>query len=203
MSADGSKPIASTSGAQALGGAKDADGEGSKGAATIDASRATLLAFDGARAVVVADTFRDARADATIADDGDVLLALSDAARARARRGRTGVVVEPTDDPRVLAGHVDALALVAVSFPSYKDGRGYTHARRVRDALHFRGELRALGDVGVDQLHFLARSGFTSFALRPGTPIDAAIAALARFPAFYNGVVVETAARAYTSSTNG
>src|SRR5262245_48355523 len=60
-----------------------------------------------------------------------------------ARSGRLGVLLAPADRIEELAGDLSRLALVAVEFPNASDGRGYTHARLLRQRLHFSGELRA------------------------------------------------------------
>ena len=92
--------------------------------------------------------------------------------------------VEPGDDVRLLAPHLSRLALIEIAFPKFRDGRGYSSARILREA-GFAGELRAAGDVLVDQLHFMRRAGFDSFA--PAKPLDPAdvAAALTRFPFVY------------------
>lgn len=94
------------------------------------------------------------------------------------------VRVEPGDDARDLLPHLDRLALVEINFPSFGDGRGYSAARILREA-GFTGELRAVGDVLVDQLAFMRRCGFDVFA--PDEPMDSADveAALNRWPEDY------------------
>jgi uncharacterized protein (DUF934 family) len=101
------------------------------------------------------------------------------------RKGRLGVLVPPAADAFTLEGRLAGLSLVSIDFPQYKDGRGYTHARHLREQLGFAGELRAVGDIGIDHLFFLRRCGFDSFALREGEVIERAQAALARFSATY------------------
>jgi uncharacterized protein (DUF934 family) len=81
----------------------------------------------------------------------------------------TAVRIEPGDDARVLLPFLDRLALVEVNFPSYTDGRGYSAARILREA-GYRGELRAVGDVLIDQLSHMRRCGFDAFA--PDKPLD-------------------------------
>lgn len=101
------------------------------------------------------------------------------------QKGRIGVALQPIDDPATLASHLDTIAVVAVHFPRFTDGRGYSIARRLRDELRFRGELRAVGDVLRDQLFYLARCGFDAFALRADQDAGAAIAAFTDFSASY------------------
>lgn len=93
------------------------------------------------------------------------------------RSGRTGVVLEPNEDPAALAASVEHLSLVAVRFPKFGDGRGYSIARLLRERYGYAGELRAVGDVLRDQLLFMKRSGFDSFSLRDDQDPDEALAA--------------------------
>ena len=81
------------------------------------------------------------------------------------------VRLEAGDDARALLGHLDRVALVEVSFPTFRDGRGYSAARILREG-GYGGELRAAGDVLVDQIPFMRRCGFDSFA--PEAPVDQA-----------------------------
>lgn len=81
----------------------------------------------------------------------------------------TAVRVEPGDDVRALLPHLDRLTLVEVAFPAFRDGRGYSSARILREA-GYAGELRAAGDVLADQVPFMKRCGFSSFA--PNAPLD-------------------------------
>lgn len=83
----------------------------------------------------------------------------------------TAVRIEPGDDARALLPSLDRIALIEVSFPSFRDGRGYSVARILREA-GYKGELRAAGDVLVDQVPLMRRCGFDSFA--PEAPIDGA-----------------------------
>jgi uncharacterized protein (DUF934 family) len=94
------------------------------------------------------------------------------------------VRVEPGDDVRLLLDHLERVRLVEVNFPSFGDGRGYSSARLLREA-GYDGELRAVGDVLVDQLSHMRRCGFDSFAPdRPMDPADAH-AAFGRWPHVY------------------
>ncbi|KQN93926.1 oxidoreductase [Sphingomonas sp. Leaf231] len=81
----------------------------------------------------------------------------------------TAVRIEPGDDARALIPLLDRIALVEVSFPTFRDGRGYSVARILREA-GYRGELRAEGDVLVDQIPLMRRCGFDAFA--PHSAID-------------------------------
>ncbi len=94
------------------------------------------------------------------------------------------VRMEPGDDARDLLPHLSRLRLVEVSFPSHTDGRGYSAARLLREH-GYTGELRAVGDVLVDQLRYMRRCGFDAFA--PEQPMDEgdAAAALNRYEHVY------------------
>ena len=81
----------------------------------------------------------------------------------------TAVRIEPGDDARLLLPLLDRLALVEINFPSFGDGRGYSAARILREA-GYTGELRAVGDVLIDQLSHMRRCGFDAFA--PDVPLD-------------------------------
>lgn len=94
------------------------------------------------------------------------------------------VRIEAGEDVRLLIPHLAHLSLIEIAFPSFRDGRGYSSARILREAGYV-GELRAAGDVLIDQLLPMRRCGFDAFA--PEVPLDpAAVAtALARFPDVY------------------
>ena len=77
--------------------------------------------------------------------------------------------VAAAEDARALLPHLDRLSLVEVNFPAYGDGRGYSAARILREA-GYAGELRAVGDVLVDQIAAMRRCGFDSF--HPQKPLD-------------------------------
>ncbi|WP_213980277.1 DUF934 domain-containing protein [Sphingomonas sp. dw_22] len=96
----------------------------------------------------------------------------------------TAVRIESGEDARLLLPYLDRLALVEVAFPKFRDGRGYSTGRILREA-GYTGELRAQGDVLVDQIVPMRRCGFDSFA--PEAPIDETVlkAALARYDHVY------------------
>ena len=102
---------------------------------------------------------------------------------------RVGVRLEPSDDPAELAPDLPRLQRVAIHFPRFADGRGYSSAVLLRTRFGYRGELRAVGDVGRDQLFHLKRCGFDSFALPAHRDPHAALASLADFSLRYQGSV--------------
>lgn len=100
----------------------------------------------------------------------------------------TAVRIEPGDDARLLIPHLDRIALVDVSFPKFRDGRGYSAARILREA-GYTGELRASGDVLVDQLAYMRRCGFDSFV----ADAELDLAAVERSLGFYGDVYQKAA----------
>jgi uncharacterized protein (DUF934 family) len=102
-----------------------------------------------------------------------------------ARTGRTGVWLRPSDDPAALVTAPPLPDLIAVHFPVFSDGRGYSTARLLRERHGFRGELRAIGDVLRDQLFELARCGFDAFELRADQDAPQALKAFDDFTEVY------------------
>ena len=88
-------------------------------------------------------------------------------------------------DPSTLA--LDGVDRIDLQFPKFTDGRAYSQAFLLRRRLRFQGELRATGDVLIDQLVQMQRSGFDSAVLRADQDANAAEAQFSRFPAFYQG----------------
>src|SRR4029079_18356513 len=96
-------------------------------------------------------------------------------------RGDVGFCRAPADDPAALADDVGGLPVIAVDFPQFTDGRGYSTGRLLRERYKFAGELRAIGDILRDQLAYLVQCGFDAFALREGKDAQAALAGFVDF----------------------
>ena len=122
---------------------------------------------------------------------GDPLIApLAELRAERARwwnwTGRLGVRLAPADRVADLAADLPRLDLVAVEFPGPGEGRGYSHARLLRERFRFRGELRAVGaGVRQDQAFLLARCGFDSLEPPEGADLEALRRALTRYDVAY------------------
>ena len=129
------------------------------------------------------DVWRVDRDGNDAADRGPRLLPLASWLAGEPESER-GVWLAPADDPSALVAHFARVRLVAVDFPTFADGRGYSIATLLRQR-GYRGELRAIGDVLVDQLFMLKRVGFTSFALRVDQDEVAAVAALKTYSDVY------------------
>ncbi|HKE40198.1 MAG TPA: DUF934 domain-containing protein [Casimicrobiaceae bacterium] len=110
---------------------------------------------------------------------------------ALAARGEVGVWLAPTDDPDALARDVHRLPLIAVDFPQFTDGRGYSTARLLREKYHFLGELRAVGDVLRDQLYYLQACGFNAFAIRSDRDANQALTGLSDFSDNYQATATQ------------
>jgi uncharacterized protein (DUF934 family) len=92
----------------------------------------------------------------------------------------------PTDIPELTR-----LALIAIEFPRFSDGRGYSIARQLRDRYGFLGELRAVGWVLRDQLFYMERCGFTAFELKAGKSLESALEAFREFSVTYQAAADE------------
>jgi len=96
-----------------------------------------------------------------------------------------GVWLDSHDEPEILEGKTRELPVIAVNFPKFSDGRGYSIARLLRERLGYDNELRAIGDVLLDQLQFMKRCGFDAYALRPDKDINKAAKCLNFFSQGY------------------
>jgi uncharacterized protein (DUF934 family) len=136
---------------------------------------------------VVADTWQVLRPEAGTAaavPAGAVLVPLAtwlEQADALAARGDVGVWIASHEDPATLRAWLDRLPLVAVDFPKFTDGRGYSIGHLLRTRYGYRGELRAIGDVLPDQLDYLRRVGFDAYAVRADKDIHDALRLLTTF----------------------
>ncbi len=112
--------------------------------------------------------------------DGDIIFPLA-VWQARkdeiVSRPTIGLLLQPADRVEDVAGELASFNLIAVNFPKFVDGRGYSTAALLRQRYGYTGELRAVGDVLHDQLFFMRRVGFDSYALKDGKSLDYAIAA--------------------------
>jgi uncharacterized protein (DUF934 family) len=108
---------------------------------------------------------------------------------ARAAAGGIGVWIAPDERPETLKDDLAKLAVVAVDFPKFTDGRGYSIAYNLRTRLGWTGELRAIGDVLRDQLFSMQRVGFNAYATRPDRSIHDALKGLSDFSETYQASV--------------
>lgn len=126
----------------------------------------------------------------------------------RLRRHPVAVYLGPDADPEGLleagAATIDAtgIAHLAIDFPVYTDGRGYSLAQMLRTQYGWDGELRAVGDVMIDTVHYMARCGFDAFAVKPSHDPQAALAALGTFTVHYQKTYPAAAVPAISATSH-
>lgn len=111
---------------------------------------------------------------------------------ARVDAGEVGVWIESFERVEDLVASIDDLnrfAVIAVNFPRFADGRGFSTAALLRTRYGYRNELRAVGDVLRDQLFYMQRCGFDAYAIRADRSAEDALASLKDFSAPYQGAV--------------
>ena len=131
-------------------------------------------------ATIVEDSFTTVADEESFPESGDILVSLDrlrqDHKDLRARDGAVGVWLRSDQSPRDLEtaveGELGWISLIALDFPTFGDGRGYSSARILRERLGFKGELRAIGDVLCEQLAFMLRSGFDTFEMSSPNALD-------------------------------
>lgn len=126
-----------------------------------------------------ADPWQVVADDAAIPADAAVIVSLARLLAAGSdlpAREYLGVVVGPADTVEALAPLLGRVALVAVTFPKFNDGRGFSQARLLAERLGFEGEIRAVGEVLLDQIALMLRVGITALKV-DNAPTRAALAA--------------------------
>ncbi len=138
---------------------------------------------------VIDDRYVRVLDEAPVPDDVPVIVPaarfLADIAELTHRSAPTGVLWPNNRRVAELAPHLAALALIALEFPKFRDGRAYSQARLLREHYGFRGELRATGDVLRDQFMFLVRAGFDTFEVKKDADVAAFAGEIARHTVFY------------------
>ena len=138
---------------------------------------------------VATDTFVHLADDADLPGDGAVLISaarfLENPEAISRRLGKTGVTWPNNRDVDDLVPYLDRLAMVALVFPTFRDGRAYSQARLLRERYGFKGELRATGQVLRDQFLFMLRAGFDAFEVRKEADAEAFTNTAKRYSVFY------------------
>jgi len=141
------------------------------------------------RGEIVEDRFLPIIADAPVPERGPVIVPaarlIADAETFARRADPTGVVWPNNRRVNELAPYLDRLALVALVFPSFRDGRAYSQARQLRENHRFRGQLRATGQILRDQFVFLLRAGFDAFEVSKDADAQVFVDVLGRYSVFY------------------
>ncbi len=127
-----------------------------------------FIRVENGRAVEATDTFTTVADDAALPADGGAIVSLARFIKDRdallARNAPIGVRLKSDETPEGLGPDLARLSVVAIEFPSFADGRGFSWARMLRTRLGFTGEVRAVGPYIYDQLAYLVRTGFDAFA---------------------------------------
>jgi uncharacterized protein (DUF934 family) len=138
---------------------------------------------------IIEDRFVRVLDDAPVPEGVAVILPaarlLADARDLVLRQAPTGVIWPNDRKVAELAPYLDWIALVALVFPNFRDGRAYSQARLLRERYQFRGELRATGQILRDQLLFLHRAGFDAFEVTKDADAAAFAEAVRRYSVFY------------------
>lgn len=101
------------------------------------------------------------------------------------RGSALGVRLHSDQSPELVAADLSRLQLVALEFPAFRDGRAYSYARMLRERYGFTGEIRAIGDVLMEQLHFMLRTGFNAFEIKSADPLKDYLTATRDFTVWY------------------
>ena len=101
------------------------------------------------------------------------------------RRNDIGVWLKSDDGVASLVDYMPNLPIIAIHFPTFTDGRGFSNARLLRERYGYMGEIRAIGYVLRDQLCYLKRCGFNAFVLQPDVDLSAALVSLNDFSESY------------------
>jgi uncharacterized protein (DUF934 family) len=126
------------------------------------------------------------------ADSEGPILSLEELNQGAASDGSAvGVVLEADQPPSTIEPALSSLALVAIKFPVFSDGRGFSYARELRDR-GFTGEIRATGHIIRDQLYFLSRCGFNAFEFDDDVDLEQALASLDDFSDAYQADTGQT-----------
>jgi len=137
---------------------------------------------------IAIDDFFHAADGAELPGDGPVLVSAArflENPELLLARGKVGVIWPNNRDVDDLVPYLDRLALVALVFPSFRDGRAYTQARLLRERFGYEGELRATGQVLRDQFVFMLRAGFDAFEVKKQSDAEAFANVAKRYSVFY------------------
>jgi uncharacterized protein (DUF934 family) len=135
----------------------------------------TLIKLQGGRMVLANDAFT-AVADDQELPPGDVIISLArfqaDGDRLLHEGRAVGVRLEAGEEAEALAYDLPRIAVVALAFPKFRDGRHYSNARVLRERFGYKGEIRAVGDVLREQAGFMVRCGIDAFEPADGSTPD-------------------------------
>ena len=117
--------------------------------------------------------------------DGDIVISVSDWQTFRdqclTHPGKLGLILRSNEEPLCIQNDLKHFEMIAIDFPVFGDGRGYSSAREVRTKYEYKGEIRATGDVLRDQLHLMERCGFNAFEVRKDRDLEEAMSGFSDF----------------------
>ena len=143
---------------------------------------------DGA---IVDDNWQVIDADATEIPEGAVIIPLSlwnSQKDQLSQRGQLGVWLNSDESPQLIADSLANFEVVAINFPAFADGRGFTYGRELREKHQYQGEVRAIGSFIRDQLFYLKRCGFNAFELT-GVDLETALDSFSDFSDSYQAAI--------------
>lgn len=149
------------------------------------------IIIDGA---VTADQWHVVSSEATQIPAGAVIVPVTYWLENKAelsQRDSIGIWLNSDESPELIADDLEKFAVIAINFPAFADGRGFSYARELRDTHQYKGELRAVGEFIRDQLFYLKRCGFNAFALE-NTNIEDALTSLEDFSENYQADTIES-----------
>jgi uncharacterized protein (DUF934 family) len=138
---------------------------------------------------IIPDRFRALADDAALPEGEPVIVSLArwtkDRATLIARNAPVGVRLKSSEAPASLAPDLDHIALIAIEFPGFRDGRGFSYAHRLRNQYGYTGALRAVGHLIPDQAQFLLRTGFDEIEVKENAKLAEWQRGLSEFTVWY------------------
>jgi len=144
---------------------------------------------------VIADDWTLVADDESLPDDGKAVIVSLTRFKAErdqlvGRNAPLGLRLKSNEPPAAVDGDLDRFAIVALEFPSFRDGRAYSHATQLRARFAYKGEIRAVGDVLRDQILNMIRCGIDTFEVDDDFPLEAFAQAPREFSEYYQPAVV-------------
>lgn len=147
---------------------------------------------------IIEDMWLDITDEQTIPEHGDIIVSLerwlNEGDTLRSYEGKLGLRLKNDQSPAQVADDLDAFDVFVLEFPKYTDGRAYSAARLLRDRYGFQGEIRASGDVLIDQYGMMQRCGFNAYEIGDNADVPAWQAAEKRISSHYQSAADGVAA---------
>ena len=128
--------------------------------------------------------------------EGDVILPLAfwhvNRNQLLKTKKKHAIWIDGSIETESLLDDIEFFSVIALDFPTFKDGRSYSHARLLRERYNYQGELRAVGDILQDQLFFMERCGINSFQIRDDKDIEQALNGFKSFSSRYQAAADDT-----------